>query len=393
MKTANSNKLLQFEGLRGFAALIVFFSHIKNTFFVTYSESLILYLKSVLHNKYLAIIFHSFVEFFFNGFVAVYIFWIMSAYVLTMSFFKMDSDKIIAQLQNSVSKRYFRLMIPAGVSIMISYSFMKIKLFYNMDLTRYNAVFNSDWQKGQFSFQPDLLIALRTIFWDTFFNFEFKTTYNFPLWTMSPEFFGSLFCFCSIAITHKNNKRYLFYFLSVLISILCFNKWLLAFTLGILLSDYNNTFHDENSIAMKIKRIETRFFEINALSVISILLVIILIGLGDFYQLAYLFEGFLIVYLTLNSKYLAYFFSTKPLVFLGKISFSLYLIHMIVIFTLTCYIYLHLPMLSNVLRIIIATAISLAALLILSNWFTIFIDKFALTISGKIGKYYSAKNN
>ena len=128
MNTNGGNKLLQFEGLRGFAALIVFFSHIKNTFFPSYSEPLIFYLKTLTNNKCLAIAFHSFIEILFNGFVAVDIFWIMSAYVLTMGFFKMDTEKLIKQLKSSISKRYFRLMIPVAVSVLFSYAFMKFNL-------------------------------------------------------------------------------------------------------------------------------------------------------------------------------------------------------------------------------------------------------------------------
>ena len=39
----------------------------------------------------------------------------------------------------------------------------------------------------------------------------------------------------------------------ILISIFYQNRWLLAFTLGVILSDYNNTGPKENSIAAKLK--------------------------------------------------------------------------------------------------------------------------------------------
>lgn len=389
MKTNGGNKLLQFEGLRGFAALIVFFSHIKNTFFPSYSEPLMFYLKTLTNNKYLAIAFHSFIEILFNGFVAVDIFWIMSAYVLTMGFFKMDTDKLIKQLKNSISKRYFRLMIPVAGSILFSYAFMKFNLFYNIELIKQNIKYDNVWLSSQFSYSPDFIQVLRTIFWNTFFNYNAQVSYNSSLWTMSPEFFGSLLCFSSIVITRNNNKRYLFYMVIILISIFYQNRWLLAFTLGVILSDYNNTGHKENSIAAKIKKFEIKFFKTDWIPVFLVLFIIAFIGLGDFYGIAYLFESFLIVYLTLNSKYLSYLFSTKPFVFLGKISFSLYLIHIVIICSLTCYLYIYLPIHSECMRIIASTVVSLIVLIVLSNIYTIYIDTFALKVSSKVGKYFS----
>jgi peptidoglycan/LPS O-acetylase OafA/YrhL len=116
--------------------------------------------------------------------------------------------------------------------------------------------------------------------------------------------------------------------------------------------------------------------------------VIILIGIGDLYHLSYVFESFIIVYLTLNSRILISFFSSKPLVFLGKISFSLYLIHILVICSFTCFLYLQLSMLTNEIRIIVSTLISLVFLILLSYIYTITIDSFALKASSKIGKYF-----
>lgn len=390
MNTNGGNKLLQFEGLRGFAALIVFFSHIKNTFFPSYSEPLMLYLKTLTNNKYLAIIFHSFIEILFNGFVAVDIFWIMSAYVLTMGFFKMDIDKLIKQLKSSISKRYFRLMIPVAVSVLFSYAFMKFNLFYNIELIKQNIKYDNVWLSAQFSYSPNFIQILKTIFWNTFFNYNAQVSYNSSLWTMSPEFFGSMLCFCSIVITRNNNRRYLFYIVIILISIFYQNRWLLAFTLGVLLSDFNYTKHNDYSIALKLKNLENTFFKLDWIPVVLVLIIIVLIGLGDFYGIAYLFESFLIVYLTLNSKYLTYLFSTKPLVFLGKISFSLYLIHIIIICSLTCYLYIYLPIHSEVIRIIVSTLVSMCVLIVLSNIYTIYIDTIALKFSSKVGKYFSA---
>ena len=47
----------------------------------------------------------------------------------------------------------------------------------------------------------------------------------------------------------------------------------------------------------------------------------------------------LFVFAVINSEWLKQFFSSRPLRFLGKISFSLYLIHLLVIGSLACYLF------------------------------------------------------
>ncbi len=389
-KLANT-KLLQFEGLRGFAALIVFFSHIRNTFFINYEKGYIQYTNEIVHNKYITLIIYYFTKFFFNGHVAVDIFWIMSGYVLTMRFFSMEPSKLITQVQNSVSKRYIRLLIPVAVSIIIGFILMRLDLLYNDELVQSDNRFNQIWLKSQFNYPAEIMTALKTIFWNTFFDYKDMYSFNSSLWTMCPEFFGSLFCFASVVVTYKNKNRFLFYFVCILVAILFLNRWLLSFCLGVLLSDYNHSNHHENSFLYKFKKIESYWFRSNLFPVSLFFITIIMIGIGDVLQLAYIFESFIIVYLNLNSSALVSFFASRPLVFLGKISFSLYLIHISVICSLTCYLYLELNMLTDSLRIWVSMLVSLLFLLVISYIYTITIDTFALTFSNKIGKIFTAE--
>ncbi|MFJ7728263.1 acyltransferase family protein, partial [Neobacillus sp. NPDC097160] len=50
-----------------------------------------------------------------------------------------------------------------------------------------------------------------------------------------------------------------------------------------------------------------------------------------FYQFYHIIGGFLLVYVLLSSKILQKFFSHKVMLFLGNISFSLYVIHLVIL--------------------------------------------------------------
>lgn len=98
-------KNLALEGLRGFAALIVVFCHLKNTFFINYQNFIHTYLSAYI-SKFWVNSIEYLISFFFDGTLAVNIFWLMSAYVISIKLFNSSYEESKDYLILSFLKRY-----------------------------------------------------------------------------------------------------------------------------------------------------------------------------------------------------------------------------------------------------------------------------------------------
>src|SRR5205085_3342651 len=80
-----SRKLASFEGLRGIAAFVVVLNHLRLTFYARSSDWIAAELNPL--PSLVARPLRAFIEGFYNGTFAVWLFWIMSGFVLSMQFF------------------------------------------------------------------------------------------------------------------------------------------------------------------------------------------------------------------------------------------------------------------------------------------------------------------
>lgn len=101
----NQNRLLFLDGLKGIAAIWVILHHF---YLMTFP---------VLPTTWCKLEDIPFVNIFFNGNFAVHLFLIISAFLMTMIIRKTDT---LPSFQRIVVKRYFRLMIPISVIIIIT---------------------------------------------------------------------------------------------------------------------------------------------------------------------------------------------------------------------------------------------------------------------------------
>lgn len=376
-------KISNLEGLRGCSALIVVFHHLKYAFWNDLHSNIIYALTNHHIPQKIATIFAVLLNFFFNGGLAVYIFWLMSAYVISIGLFKFD-----VSLPALFAKRYFRLVIPASVSILLAYLLLKSNLMYNITLAhKLGSNYADGWLGAFYNFSPNILIAIKSAIWNTFFNYIPDGTYNSTLWTMEKELFGSLFCYMLYATFKIHRFRYIVYFVLLFISFFLAYFWLSCFIIGFILCDYDHS----NCVAPYYKKWEIKVlpFINNKYIVIIFLLVLFFIGgFGNIYNLSYILVSFLIVYLVLRVKLLSNFFSLPFLKWLGKISFSLYLIHTLIICSFSSWLYLRLEY-NHFINFIIVSIITLIVSLLFSSIYSKYIDSYSITTSNKIGKLFS----
>ena len=379
---AKNNKLKYLEGIRGVAAFIVILHHLRCAFCFNFDKTIYLSILESTHSQGFANFVHSILNILLDGNLAVYIFWFMSGYVISIRLFTSESK---TYLVGAFTKRYTRLAIPALCSILVAFFLMRFQWMYNVQLSHIVTDPSSiKWLGERFNFDPNFFKAIKSAVWGTFFQFT-EPSYNSSLWTMNPELYGSLFCFALFGVFGTSPKRCIFYALIFAIAFKLYLFWLLAFLLGFYVCDLD---FSENKFKKYIALAEEKIFSKAYISV-PLFIATLVLG-GQKYNLGYfnMVISFCLVFIVMKSPLLKRMFELKPIVWLGKVSFSFYLIHLAVLCSLGCYLYLVLPY-SHITKIIIASLATIVTTYGLAVLFTKYIDDTAVRLSNKIGNYFS----
>ncbi|MES2849919.1 MAG: acyltransferase [Bacteroidota bacterium] len=382
-------KIKYLEGLRGVAALIVVFGHLRNICFWGHQTYLISCINNLSIPGFLRTFLVNIINICTDGSLAVWIFWVLSSYVISILFFK-EGANYDQVLVNYFSKRYFRLLIPVLASVMFAYILLKFGLMYNLELAAVLPTYASDgWIATFYNFSPDFLKALKSAFFDSFFAYDKNTTYNTVLWTIQNEFLGSLFTFSIFGIIRHNKRRYILYFIIMAVALKLYLGWLVAFVIGHVLCDFDFSKSDDK-ILTYLRNLEAKIHRRKILVLIATILFIVFnVNLMSALHIhpvyGQLILSAFIVYICCKSPYLKSFFSLKIPVWLGKISFGLYLIHLPIICSLTSYLILQS---NSLVSKIGACVLTLVVSLVLSYFFTTFIDRNGVTFANRIGNYF-----
>jgi peptidoglycan/LPS O-acetylase OafA/YrhL len=292
------------DGLRGIACLVVFLHHCTAAFWFS------LYTRPDLNPLTLLC----------NGTFAVHVFFVMSGFVLSLAYVRTPRLPILV---SATARRYFRLAIPSTVAVLIAYALMALGFGYAQDLAR--IVEHSAWIEKQWTFPPLLGSALKQGLWNSCFG----GTQNFDgvLWTMQYEFKGSLILFGALALTTGIKNRG-FAFLAAAAGFLVFGGWEFAeFLLGGLLC------------IVWVQRgasIANRYVALLVLAASLYIAWRLPTHMADWSwgdsKLREWVSGMLgaigVVSVAAYSPLVQRTLSSRPFVWLGKISFPLYLIHM-----------------------------------------------------------------
>jgi peptidoglycan/LPS O-acetylase OafA/YrhL len=177
------------DGLRGLAALAVVFSHCFFGFFpYTHTGA-----PEQLRYEWERWLFNTPLYFLYSGGFAVSLFFVLSGYVLSRKFFE-GAD--IDYLRGAAFKRYFRLGIPVFASVMMGYLLITCRAFPHIP-----ASLPSSFAWDSYHGASSLIEALsQGIYGSLFFG---RTSYDYVLWTIQLEFYGSLFLFGFLALFGK----------------------------------------------------------------------------------------------------------------------------------------------------------------------------------------------
>ncbi len=302
----NSEKHFKYlDSARGIAALMVFGSHFIAR---TFQE------KMNVHYFF----------FVFNGNDAVSFFFVLSGFVLSYKYVILGAPLDIKKFYVS---RVFRLF-PAYFLIVL-----------------WSALYA---YRNELSLQTfkDLFIFNKQEFWEEAFLLHFHNKFYYPGWTLTLEMIGSFLMPFYIALALKNRKLIPWFIVAMLIigNNLCFSY---LFLFGIIASCYYPEITDVSFRQTKwfkyrypILIVSVFLFSIRQLDAVSPF------GPSYKYLAGYLgidfftysgFACFVFLVAILYSKRAQRFLENKVLVYLGKISYGVYLVHVVVINTVYLY--------------------------------------------------------
>jgi len=371
-----TGKITYLDGLRGIAAVNVMIMH----FFIVLAPAMIYGNRMPLHLGNLELLFSGTpLGLIGAGNFSVCIFFVLSGYVLTQKYFLTKDKKIIV---SSAVRRYIRLFIPVFSAIMLAYLIASTGLFHYYIETV--TVSGNNNYANYWTFSPNLADAIKEAVWGSFFTGA--DTYNPVLWTMTTEFYGSMLVFVMSFLFGTQRTRWTFYLAA---AVLLFNSYYLAFIIGMMFADIFSSkktmLKTSNKIILGIILFSGLFIGSYPIGTMTADSLYGFLNNGIFRtpKLTYHIIGAgMIMYVLLNSHQLQNFFSSPVPVFLGKISYSLYLTHFLVISTFTCALFLFLyPVFTYGVAVLFSCVLSLFLILPLSYLFYKYVDIAGIELS------------
>jgi peptidoglycan/LPS O-acetylase OafA/YrhL len=228
IESASSDRNIALDGVRGLAAAGVLLSHLFWGFFVQFhnpspDDPVSLFVGSTPLSA------------FYNGQFSVYIFFVLSGFVLSAS-----AAGTQLSLPSILVRRYFRLTVPVLMITLIYIITAHLSLFYNRTLPANNAPLLRDLYPDNFS--PTVGYWLTNSLFGVYATG--KSDINGALWTMKVEIWGSLLVYVTWFLL-KNQVARMALSSAVMVGLFFLNKdsslqGLQLFPVGIILYDLSH---------------------------------------------------------------------------------------------------------------------------------------------------------
>ena len=319
-KASARNEFLFLDSVRGVASVVVVASHLVMGF---YPE---------LHAPTQP----PWVRIWYSGDFAVQLFFVLSGFVLSISFVRGGG---LESIRSAAVRRYFRLVVPIAACVLLSYLLLRMGLYCNREAAIASGQTADSWLGRWFNFPASLPRAIDEGLYRALFAFNIDNTYNNVLWTMQAEFAGSFFVFGFLALFGGLRNRWLVYCVVGAVLIRQEMVSYFAFLAGMALCD---------AMAGRLP-VRNRPLAGAALALTGIL-----VGGTTHAWLQGWVEwtpkrlaifnrplgAVLLLYGVIRAGWVRAVLHSRPLVFLGHLSFPLYLAHLLVQMSLGCYVYL-----------------------------------------------------
>lgn len=333
VRSTESGKLGFLESVRGLAAGAVVLVHILAAF---YPGSIIGPSKAPANNELVGSLFYGLpLGFSVAGYFAVMVFFVLSGFVLTYRFFQShDQNDIYKQ----AAKRYFRLAIPVFCAVSVAYLLFANGVMLNDSVAELTGSIDAS---SIYNFTPNLMDAVYNATIGVLV--DGNTKYNPVLWTMSIELLGSFIVLGMALIISGLKKRWLMYTGAVILSS---HSYYVCFILGMLLADIASNTNIITYLRQKVSGVYAYILLLAALVLASFpnnptgdidgtfFKTLLIPGLDPFYihHIWLVVAAFSLLLVILVRLEIQKLLSNQLLVFLGGISFAVYLTHYLVLY-------------------------------------------------------------
>lgn len=389
--TTQTSKIQYLDGIRGLAALNVLLTHLVVAFYPA------LYNGNAEQVHLFAVdevaIAKSFWTVFYAGNMAVPLLFILSAFVLSLPFFKYRD---VSFATAGAYRRYLRLEAPVLTSLLFAWLLLHFGLNYNREAA---AVTQSNWLSLFFQYEPSFWGAMRQGLWECF-SPGGNVSYNPVLWTMNFELLGSFSVFGFMALFGKSPRRYVVYIAMAAVFV---RSYYFAFVIGMVLCDLYCSEWGESLRRYLFKRqwiswacllmgcLPTLYFGENRNAWDTAMNMQALRDWGmDLYAFYHISGAALLFFACLHNRFLQQVLSGRLLQFFGRIAFSLYLLHLLLLCSVGCFVFLtgQKANMSYGSSVALAALATTAAAVFLAWLMTKFIDEPAAQLVRKVQKKY-----
>jgi len=208
----NSRKSAALEGLRGVASLNVVLGHFLFSFFPYLAHNVRPYPNAAPKYAFENVLLFPPFTFLYLADAAVAIFFVLSGYVLTKRFYETGEPQVF---ESAAAKRYIRLVVPGLVSVMFGWVLL-VTGAYGNHLA--GPLGTAGWVLDLYAAPVSLSGALfRGLLGTPVFGIS---DLNSPLWTLQVELLGSILLFGSYALFGRRSKLLLAFWFLVFANIL-----------------------------------------------------------------------------------------------------------------------------------------------------------------------------
>lgn len=340
--TAKPARIQYIESIRGIAAFVVVFAHVITALDYPPATGLLASLAEAnpVVRTVGSIVFWPLG----TGRLPVAIFFVLSGMALSQGFLRGGGQ---GYLQAAAIRRYFRLMIPCLISVLFAYTLFQSGMMHNHEAAgiRIAEGGQAPWIDVAYTYNWTFVDSIREGTWNLFFSDEAafaEGRLNSVLWTMRPELIGSFIVFAFLALFGKHgNGTILAFGLAALLALSGFTM-LALFPAGVGLAMLRH-----NAPTLKLS------------TLMAVVLILSGLWLGGLYDYSgdwkmkipithsvvnsadatpCLGAIFIVMGLILTPAFCKAL-ERKPFLWLGKISFGLYLCHVPIMMSLGCWVY------------------------------------------------------
>lgn len=356
---------------------MVVLSHLALIFYPGLHES-----DLINNNQVIQFIFNSPIPFIYSGSAAVYIFFTLSGFILSHAF--MNGRDVLYNATSMSAKRYFRLAIPATASCI----FCLIVL--TSDLPSRDML--SAWIQSYKVDTPSLLNAIYSGSISSFFGSG--SSYNPVLWTMKIELIGSfLTYFLCLTLIKSDRKGSLLLFFGLMLFISTMPQkekyGYISFLFGIYIYFSRLSINNATALILMTCGVYAGGVHYGSTAYSYIINHSRFFINGEESNAAILFNfmsGVIITFSIITNRTLRKIFSNNIFVYMGKVSFSVYLFHLPFMLVISVWLFnaFYTMNLGYFLSATLSSLLSLTLIYTLANFIFKIIDRPAMKLSNTI---------